>query len=104
MGFAGDGGPAVSAELSGPGAIAFDPAGNLLIADSNNNCVRRVTADGIIQTIAGQGGPVYGDSGDGGPAAEAMMDYPYGLHVDAQGQIYVSDRGNRRVRVLKPAS
>lgn len=104
MGFAGDGGPAVAAELSGPGAIAFDPAGNLLIADSNNNCVRRVTADGIIQTIAGQGGPVYGDSGDGGPALEAMMDYPYGLHVDAQGNIYVSDRGNRRVRVLRPVS
>lgn len=104
MGFGGDGGPAVAAELSGPGAVAFDPAGNLLIADSNNNCVRRVTADGKIQTIAGQGGPLYGDSGDGGPALEAMMDYPYGLYVDAQGSIYVSDRGNRRVRVLRPNS
>lgn len=104
MGFDGDGGPAVAAALSGPGAVAFDRSGNLLIADSNNNCVRRVTADGIIQTIAGQGGPDYGDSGDGGPALEAVMDYPYGLHVDAQGNIYVSDRGNHRVRVLKPVN
>ncbi|MNK84155.1 Serine/threonine-protein kinase PknD [compost metagenome] len=104
MGFSGDGGPAVAADLSGPGAIAYDLAGNLIITDSNNNCVRRVTPDGIIQTIAGQGGPIYGDSGDGGPALEAMMDYPYGLHVDAQGNIYVADRGNRRVRILKPVS
>lgn len=102
MGFSGDGGPAIAAALSGPGAVAFDRAGNLLITDSNNNCVRRVTADGIIQTIAGHGGPAYGDSGDGGPALDAMMDYPYGLAVDAQGVIYVSDRGNRRVRVLRP--
>jgi secreted PhoX family phosphatase len=102
MGFSGDGGPAIAAALSGPGAVAFDRSGNLLITDSNNNCVRRVTADGVIQTIAGQGGPAYGDSGDGGPALDAMMDYPYGLAVDAQGVIYVSDRGNRRVRVLRP--
>jgi len=104
MGFSGDGGPAVAAALSGPGAIAFDPAGNLLIADSNNNCIRRVTADGVIQTIAGKGGPDYGDSGDGGAALEAELDYPYGLYVDAQGNIFVSDRGNHRVRVLKPVS
>ncbi len=106
LGFSGDGGPATEADLNGPGAIAFDPVGNLIIADSNNNRVRRVMPDGIIQTLAGHlpatEEDVLSGDGDGGPALEATLDYPYGLHVDAEGVIYFSDRGNRRVRVLRP--
>lgn len=114
-GFSGDGGPATQAALNGPGAVAYDPAGNLIIADSNNNRVRRVTPDGIIQTIAGRdllpedpdgeaGMRAFstGANGDNGPALEATLDYPYGLYVDPRGEIFVSDRGHRRVRVLKP--
>ncbi len=107
-GFAGDGGPAVQASLNGPGAVAYDPAGNLIIADTNNNRLRRVTPDGRIQTIAGHV-PAEGETateeaanGDNGPALAATLDTPYGLFVDAAGTIYVSDRGNHRVRILKP--
>lgn len=110
-GFGGDGGLATEATLNGPGAIAFDPAGNLLIADSNNNSLRRVTEDGKIQTFAGRppeseaaASEEAPNQGDSGPALQAQLDYPYGLYVDKQGTIYVSDRGHRRVRMLKPAS
>lgn len=109
-GFDGDGGPATAATLSGPGAVAYDAAGNLLIADSGNDRIRRVTPDGVIETIAGfvpepgSEDPELPAEGDGGSALEAILDFPYGLYVDAKGQVYVSDRGNRRVRVLTPQS
>jgi hypothetical protein len=70
--FAGDGGPATSARLWGPVAVALDPAGHLFIADSNNSRVRKVDEHGIISTVAGTG--VEGSGGDGGPATAAQLD------------------------------
>jgi uncharacterized protein (TIGR03437 family) len=99
-GYAGDGGPAVSALLYGPSGIALDSAGNLYIADNNNAVVRRVTPSGLITTIAGNGTPVPA-SGDGGAALAAQMD-PWRLTVDAAGNVYVSDQANSRVRMLHP--
>src|SRR5436190_1623783 len=70
-GFSGDGGPAVSAQLNFPVGVAVDAAGNLFIADAENNRIRKVTAAGIISTIAGTG--TSGFRGDGGPATSAQL-------------------------------
>ena len=78
-GFSGDGGPGTDALLSSPTAIAFDPEGNLYIADTGNNRIRRVVPDGIITTVAGIGRRGYG--GDGGPATLALLNSPAGIAV-----------------------
>jgi hypothetical protein len=75
-GFSGDGGPATAARLSGPYAVAVDAQGSLYISDRNNHCVRKVTPQGIISTIAGTG--VEGYNGDGGPGTQAQLAYPRG--------------------------
>jgi sugar lactone lactonase YvrE len=95
-GFSGDGGPATSAELDYPVGVAIDSSGNLFIADSDGHRIRRVTPDGIIHTIAGNGNS--GFSGDGGPAASAMVNSPTGVAIDASGNLYISDAGNARIR------
>jgi uncharacterized protein (TIGR03437 family) len=95
----GDGGPAVGAAIYSPSGVAVDAAGNLYIADSGDNLIRKVTPGGIISTIAGNGSQGY--SGDGGPATSAALDYPTGVTVDAAGNIYFSDDGNNRVREIK---
>ncbi|MFF1359993.1 RICIN domain-containing protein [Streptomyces sp. NPDC058297] len=95
-GFAGDGGPAVSARLNGPYGVAVDSAGDLYIADAENHRVRKVTVDGKISTVAGTGTEGFG--GDGGPAAAAQLDFPLGVVVDSAGTLYVSDHNNHRVR------
>ena len=97
-GFSGDGGPAVAARLRLPYGIIVDTAGNLYIADSYNNRIRRVDPSRVITTIAGTG--EYGFSGDGGPAVEAQLAYPLGLAVDAAGNLYVADSRNHRIRIL----
>ena len=94
-GYAGDGGPATQARIRAPRAIALDGNGVLYIADSRNNRVRRVGADGIIRTVAGTG--VAGFSGDGGPATRARLNQPRGLIV-AGGVLYIADSDNSRVR------
>ncbi|MDX2030003.1 MAG: Ig-like domain-containing protein [Blastocatellia bacterium] len=95
--FGGDGGPATQAKLARPIGLAIDPAGNLLIADSNNARIRKVTlSTGIITTIAGTGAVDSG--GDGGPALQAFFKFPYGLAVDRAGVIYVLDRLDHRIR------
>jgi uncharacterized repeat protein (TIGR01451 family) len=95
----GDGGAATAAGLSYPGGTAVDRAGNLYIADSNSNRVRRVdAASGIITTIAGAGGN--GFSGDGGPAAKAALNGPASVALDATGNVYIADSGNYRVRFV----
>jgi len=94
-GFSGDAGPAANARLNAPQAVAVDAAGNLYIADSGNYRVRRVTANGQINTVAGNGLP--GFAGDGGPALLAQIGAVAGVAVDAAGNLYLSD-GSVRVR------
>jgi uncharacterized protein (TIGR03437 family) len=94
--YAGDGGAAALAELNGPAGIAIDQAGTLYLADSLNHRIRRVTASGAIDTIAGNGTP--GFSGDGGPAIQAQLNGPLGVAVDGSGNIYISDTNNNRIR------
>jgi sugar lactone lactonase YvrE len=94
-GYGGDGGPATQAALD-PAGLAFDGAGNLFIADLENNRVRRVGTDGRITTVAGSGEKGYG--GDGGPATQAKLDRPEDLAVDRSGNLYLADFGNDRVR------
>lgn len=100
-GFAGDGGTATSAQLFAPAGVVLDPAGNLLIADSGNQRIRRVTG-GVIRTIAGNG--TRGYSGDGGLAAQAQFYDPMSLAVNSAGLIYVADMENNVIRVLTGGS
>jgi hypothetical protein len=100
-GFSGDTGPATSAAMTYPYAVAADAAGNVYIADTNNYRIRKVDTTGTINTIAGNGG--YGFSGDGGLATNAMMTYPYGVAVDKAGNVYFTDEYNWRVRRVNPA-
>jgi sugar lactone lactonase YvrE len=102
-GYAGDGGPAVEALLRSPTDVAVDAVGNLYIADTFNGCVRRVDTGGVITTVAGQCG-VLGFSGDGGPATEAKLDRPYGVAVDADGNLYIADTHNHVIRSVRMAS
>lgn len=94
--FSGDNGPATSAGLQSPFAVVGDAIGNLYIADTFHNRIRKVDINGIISTIAGNGSA--GFSGDGGPAISAQLYLPYGIAVDNNGAIYISDTSNRRVR------
>ncbi len=92
----GDGGLALSAALSQPEGIAVDRSGNVYFADAADNRVRKIGADGSIQTVAGTG--MAGFAGDGGPASAAMLNQPYGLALDKAGNLYIADLGNARVR------
>src|SRR6266567_7538782 len=94
-GFSGDGGPATGAQLSNVLGLAVDPAGNLLIADSDNHRVRLVTPDGIITTVAGDGLCTF--SGDGGPARSAQLCDPAGIATDRLGNLFISDTRNNRI-------
>jgi DNA-binding beta-propeller fold protein YncE len=95
-GFSGDGGPATEAALSTPGFIAADAAGDLYAADLDNHRVRRISASGIITTVAGSGQDTF--SGDGGPATKAGMN-PVTVAVDSTGNLYIVDAGNNnRIR------
>jgi sugar lactone lactonase YvrE len=95
-GYAGDGGPATLAQLSRPQGLAVDRAGNLYIADTQNNAIRKVLPNGVIVTIAGNGS--WGFSGDGGPATSAQLATPSGVAVDSSGNLFISDSSNSRVR------
>jgi cysteine-rich repeat protein len=96
-GFAGDGGPATSAQLRETSGVAVDGFGNLFVADTGNHRIRRVAAQsGIITTIAGNG--VEGYSGDGGAATSAALNRPDGITVDAYGNVWIADRSNSRIR------
>ena len=96
-GYSGDNGPAASAALSAPNALALDLTGALLVCDSGNHRLRRI-ASGVITTIAGSG--TQGFSGDGAAAALAQLDTPSGVAVSSDGRIFLSDTHNHRVRVI----
>ncbi len=101
VGYSGDGGLASNAQLTDPNGLAVDRAGNLFIADSGNRRIRKVSKDGIITTVAGNGACCF--SGDGGPAVSAAMDYPFGLAEDGEGNLFVADLRGHRVRKISSA-
>jgi uncharacterized protein (TIGR03437 family) len=100
-GYSGDGGPATQAEINRVVGLAVDAAGNVYLADQDNNRVRKVDTHGVITTLAGTG--VAGFSGDGLPAAQAELNGPLGVCVAPNGGIYVNDEGNERVREISPS-
>ena len=97
-GFAGDGGPAIAAELNFVHGVAVLPDGAILIADTLNDRIRKLAPDGTITTVAGSGVPDFG--GDGGPAAQAGLDDPRGVAAFPDGRILIPDTGNDRVRLV----
>lgn len=101
-GDSGDGGPATSAQLRFPFGVTVTKAGEILIADTSNHAVRLVSADGTITTVVGSGVP--GLSGDGGDPFQAQLFYVRSLIVDEQGNLYVADSGNQRIRKVTPAA
>ncbi len=102
-GYAGDGGAATGAMLRGPNSVAVDNAGNLYIADTYNNAIRKVTAStGVITTFAGDG--QFGYSGDGGPAVAAQLNGPNSVALDGAGDLYIADAGNARVRLVSAST
>ncbi len=95
-GATGDGGPAPFGSFTSAGAIARDGAGNLYLADANTHRVRKISASGIISTVAGTGAA--GFSGDNAAAVAAQLSAPSGVAVDAAGSLYIADRSNGRIR------
>jgi len=89
--------PATGAKLSYPTGVAVDGSGNLYIADVNNYRVRKVDASGNITTVAGNG-TCCGTTGDGGPATNARIGSPYGVTLDASGNLYIADTSNNVIR------
>ncbi|HEY6161373.1 MAG TPA: T9SS type A sorting domain-containing protein [Bacteroidia bacterium] len=96
QGYSGDNGPATSATFYYPYDVAVDAAGNIFICDYGNSVIRKVDVNGMITTVAGTG--VAGFSGDGGLAVNAKLDRPVGVDLDANGNMYISDGYNNRVR------
>jgi sugar lactone lactonase YvrE len=97
-GYSGDGGPATSAQLNTPSDVAVGPDGSIYVADTMNHAVRKIDPAGIITTFAGTG--VRGFGGDGGPPEEAQLDRPYGVFAAANGDVYIADTHNQRVRLV----
>ena len=95
-GFSGDGGPATDATLNTPIGVAVDRAGNLYIADAFNNRIRKVNVTGVITTVAGNGDARF--SGDHAAATNASLGAPFGVAVDAVGNLYIADTSNHRIR------
>ena len=107
-GYSGDGGPPLESRMGQPvgqvepgGGIAYDHAGCLVFADTLNNRIRRVDLSGKMTTIAGTG--MAGYAGDGGPAIEAQLDYPFDIEIGADDSIYFTDVQNNCVRKIDPA-
>jgi hypothetical protein len=99
-GFSGDGGLAINAAINNPRGVATDKAGNVYIADHGNARIRKVSPDGIITTVAGNG--TDGFSGDGGTAISAQLSGPYRVRPDSLGNLYIADAGNNRIRRVAP--
>jgi uncharacterized protein (TIGR03437 family) len=101
FGRSGDGGPATSAQLGATGGVAVDAAGNLFVPDGDNHRIRRVSPNGTVTTVAGNGTGGY--SGDGGPATSAQLFTPLGVAVDAAGNLFIADGRNSRIRRVSPS-
>ncbi len=102
-GYSGDAGPATSAQLNLPTALALDTANNLYVADTGNQRIREISATtGLITTIAGTG--TQGYSGDAGPATSATIDSPTGFAIDAANNLYLADTHNHRIRRIDAAT
>ena len=97
-GFSGDGGSAISAQISAPGGIALDGGGTIYFADVANKRIRMINATGVISPIAGTG--TVGFSGDGGAATAAMLSNATGVAVDGSSNVYIADAGNNRIRMI----
>jgi sugar lactone lactonase YvrE len=96
-GFSGDGGPATVAQFNDPTGLAFDKVGNLYVADTGNNRVRRISTDGLVRTVAGLG-TYKSDRGDGGSAIQAPLYSPSGVALDSAGNLYIgNDQSIRKV-------
>jgi uncharacterized repeat protein (TIGR02543 family) len=102
-GYSGDGGPATSAQLQGPGGVAVDSAGNLYIADAYNSAIRKVNAGGIITTVAGTPGS-FSYTGDNGPATSAHLNTPQDVKVDSAGNLYIVDMDDGAIRKVTVTS
>ena len=100
-GFSGDGGPAASAQMAIPYGIDVAPDGSLLFADTQTRRIRRIDAQGVITTVAGNG-DFFSELGDGGPATAANIKVPFGIDATADGSIYVADFEDNRVRRISP--
>jgi trimeric autotransporter adhesin len=98
--FSGDTGPAALAQFDAPAGMAMDTRGNLYVADSRNNRIRKIATDGTVTTVAGNALP--GFSGENGPATLAELNHPSGVAIDAAGNLYIADTGNNRVRLVYP--
>jgi len=96
LGYSGDGGTSLGAQLADPHDVVIDPAGNVYIADTLNARVRKIDTNGNISTYAGNG--TRGYTGDNGPAASAQLSLPTGLALDKSGNLYIADSGNGTVR------
>lgn len=96
--FGGDGGPATAADLTRPNGVALGPDGRLYIADTKNFRIRKVSPDGIITTVAGNGVLLPNFTGDGGPAAAASLAYPEGVAIGPDGDLYIADWVGNRIR------
>ena len=100
--FTGDGGPAANATFAAPSGIAFDNAGNLYIADTNNNRVRRIDTSGNVRTVAGDGGPIYSDDAACVTDQDAFLNHPRAVAIDSAGDLYIADTGKNRIRKIAP--
>jgi sugar lactone lactonase YvrE len=92
--------PAVLSPLNGPSGVAIDPNGTVYFTDTNNHRIRAINSAGIVRTIAGS--PTAEVLGDGGPASQAMLHFPFGLHRDADGNLYVADASRNSIRKITP--
>ncbi|MBI5283232.1 MAG: hypothetical protein HY858_16225 [Candidatus Solibacter usitatus] len=99
-GYEGNGGAATRAQLFHPTGLAVDSNGDLIIADTTNNRIRKIAADGTISTVAGNG--AFGDWGDGGAATSAALRWPSSVAAGAAGKVYIVDNQSHRIRLLTP--